>query len=57
MYRYGKFFLFRKHQTTFKARIIDVLDEGKLVLEKDNGRIEAFQFKEISFVVEWKKTY
>jgi BirA family biotin operon repressor/biotin-[acetyl-CoA-carboxylase] ligase len=50
MYRFGEFHSFRVKQTVFKAKIIDVMTDGKLVLQYQNGRWESFQFKEIAFV-------
>lgn len=49
MYRLGKFFLYRRKHEVFRARILDVMDDGKLVLEHENGRLESFGFKEIAF--------
>jgi len=49
LYRFGKYFFFRRKGIIFKARIADVLDDGKLVLEKENGKPETFRFKEIAF--------
>jgi BirA family biotin operon repressor/biotin-[acetyl-CoA-carboxylase] ligase len=34
----------------FNARIIDVEDEGRLVIKKENGTIQRFAFKEIKFL-------
>ena len=34
----------------FIARIIDVEDEGRLVIKKENGTIQRFSFKEIKFL-------
>lgn len=52
IYRFGKFFLYRRKKETFRARIADVMEDGRLVLEHEDGRFEAFQFKEIGFVME-----
>lgn len=49
LYRFGKYFFFRQKGIIFKARITDVLDDGKLVLEKENEKPETFRFKEIAF--------
>jgi BirA family biotin operon repressor/biotin-[acetyl-CoA-carboxylase] ligase len=55
LYRFGKYFSFRRKGIVFKARIADVLDDGKLVLEKENGKPETFRFKEIAFASDaWK---
>lgn len=52
MYRLGEYFLFRKRDAVFRARILGVMDDGKLVLEDEKGRMETFRFKEIAFVVD-----
>lgn len=36
--------------TIFKAKIIDVAPEGRLIMECDNGKIMKFAFKEVVFV-------
>jgi BirA family transcriptional regulator, biotin operon repressor / biotin---[acetyl-CoA-carboxylase] ligase len=52
MYRFGKLFPFRRGKATFRARIVDVMGDGKLVLRHENGKWESFRFKEIAFVTE-----
>ena len=52
LYRMNKLSLFRRKGNVFKARIVNVLDDGKIVLEHESGKLEAFRFKEISFVME-----
>ncbi len=34
-----------------QGKIVDVLDDGKLVLEDDHGKTNIYAFKEISFVI------
>jgi len=51
LYRFGEFCVYKKKQTSFKARIVDVMEDGKLVLENEQGKFESFRFKEISFVM------
>lgn len=36
--------------TIFKAKIIDVAPEGRLIMESDSGKIMKFAFKEVEFV-------
>ena len=36
--------------TIFKAKIIDVAPEGRLIMESDSGNIMKFAFKEVVFV-------
>lgn len=49
-----RFYEMREYETTpagkFFGQIIDVEDDGKLVLKKDNGVIQRFAFKEIRFL-------
>ncbi|MBK5284384.1 MAG: biotin--[acetyl-CoA-carboxylase] ligase [Bacteroidia bacterium] len=51
LYRFREFCIFKKKQVSFKARIVDVMEDGKLLLENENGKFESFRFKEISFVM------
>jgi BirA family transcriptional regulator, biotin operon repressor / biotin---[acetyl-CoA-carboxylase] ligase len=51
LYCFRKFTVYKRKQATFKARIIDVMEDGKLVLEHENGKFEAFRFKEIGLVI------
>jgi len=55
LFRYREFALYRKKQTVFKARIIDVMEDGKLVLETEKGKFESYRFKEIAFVINSKR--
>ncbi len=52
LYRLGKYFLFRKKAIIFKARIIGVTDDGKLILQNEKGQLETFRFKEVAFVID-----
>jgi len=36
--------------TIFKAKIIDVAPEGRLIMESDNGKFMKFAFKEVEFI-------
>ena len=51
LYRFNEFYYYRHKQEKFKAKIIAVEAEGKLVLERENQQIQAFDFKEITFVM------
>lgn len=42
--------MFEASSEKFSARIIDVEDEGRLVIKKENGTIHRFAFKEIKFL-------
>lgn len=48
--RQGKH-LFMSNNTTFEARIVDVIDDGRLMLEDEKGVAHLFRFKEVSFVI------
>ena len=50
LYRLGEYFPFRKKGVIFVARILSVLDDGKLVLEDEKGSLETFRFKEVAFI-------
>jgi BirA family biotin operon repressor/biotin-[acetyl-CoA-carboxylase] ligase len=52
LYLFGKFCMYRKKQIRFRARIVDVMEDGKLVLENENGKFESFRFKEIALVMD-----
>ncbi len=51
LYRFGERSLYSKGGKCFYARITDVSDDGKLELQKENGKKDAFEMKEISFVI------
>ena len=48
--RQGKH-LFMTNNTTFEASIVDVIDDGRLMLEDEKGVAHLFRFKEVSFVI------
>lgn len=48
--RQGKH-LFMTNNTTFEASIVDVIDDGRLMLEDEKGVAHLFSFKEVSFVI------
>lgn len=52
MYRFNKLADYKLPSTDsiFKAKIIDVAPEGRLIMESDNGNIMKFAFKEVIFV-------
>ena len=56
LYLLGEYFPFRKRGgAIFRARILGVMDDGKLVLEDEKGRLETFRFKEVSFIQDAQK--
>lgn len=52
LYRFNQMAEYRlpSADTVFKAKIIDVAPEGRLIMESDNGKIMKFAFKEVIFV-------
>jgi BirA family biotin operon repressor/biotin-[acetyl-CoA-carboxylase] ligase len=56
LYRLGKYFFFRRKGIIFNARIIGVTDDGKLILQNENGQLETFRFKEVAFVIDPEKS-
>jgi BirA family biotin operon repressor/biotin-[acetyl-CoA-carboxylase] ligase len=51
LYRYNEFHQFEFGGQRFKAKIIDVSDEGKLVLQYENKLTGRYDFKSIKFVI------
>ena len=51
LYRFNELNSFLYKNDKFKAKIIDISKEGKLVLEKISREIKSFDFKEVSFVI------
>lgn len=51
LYRFNEFFYYYHKQEKFKAKIIDIGTEGKLILERENQQIQGFDFKEITFII------
>lgn len=49
MYRREGWHKYNADNENFEARIVDVLPDGKLLLEKRNGEQAQFYFKEVSF--------
>ncbi len=49
LYRFGETHLFSKDGSKFSGKIVDIADNGQLMLEVD-GEIQYFGFKEVSFV-------
>lgn len=52
LYRFNKMADYKlpSADTVFKAKIIDVAPEGRLIMESDSGKIMKFAFKEVVFV-------
>jgi BirA family biotin operon repressor/biotin-[acetyl-CoA-carboxylase] ligase len=51
LYRYGQWANYKDQSGTFPARIISVLDDGKLVLENRDRTKRGYYFKEIEFII------
>jgi BirA family biotin operon repressor/biotin-[acetyl-CoA-carboxylase] ligase len=42
---------FMKQNTVFEASIVDVKDDGRLMLEDEKGIAHLFRFKEVTFII------
>ncbi len=51
LYRREGKHLFMTQNTTFKASIVDVKDDGRLMLQDEKGVAHLFRFKEIQFII------
>ena len=51
LYRREGKHLFMTNNTTFEASIVDVKDDGRLMLEDEKGVAHLFRFKEVQFVI------
>ena len=52
LYRKGQEAIYEDQRGRFKARLTDVLPDGRLVLRDETNRERAYAFKEVRFVVE-----
>ena len=52
LYRRKGKHLFMTQNTTFKASIVDVKDDGRLMLQDEKGVAHLFRFKEVTFIIE-----
>lgn len=50
LYRYNQFFPYKSGQQTFIARIIQVDNQGNIILQKQDGEKLRFGFKEVAFL-------
>jgi BirA family transcriptional regulator, biotin operon repressor / biotin---[acetyl-CoA-carboxylase] ligase len=50
LYRQGKWFEYQDMKGIFKGRILNVTDAGRLQVEKEDGIIYEYSFKEIGFI-------
>ena len=50
LYRKDGFYTYRADGETFQAKITEVLPDGQLILEKENGDRKGFYFKEVQFI-------
>ena len=51
LYRYNQWHKFRIKNTVFKAKIINILESGELVIVNENNIQSTYYFKEIEFVI------
>ena len=52
LFRKSGFHTFAEKGMKFKAKIIGVNEIGQLVLEKENGDLKSYHFKEVEFILE-----
>ena len=52
MYRCDGMYPFETEGTRFMARVAGVNDDGRLMLEDENGIAHLFRFKEVTFIIE-----
>ena len=51
LYRFNEFHHYKAGNKNFIAKITGITEEGKLILEKENGEDKSFDIKEIAFVI------
>lgn len=51
LYRKTGYHTFMEEGELFKARIAEITEIGQMVLEKENGEIKSYNFKEVSYVL------
>ncbi|MDD4967913.1 MAG: biotin--[acetyl-CoA-carboxylase] ligase [Paludibacter sp.] len=51
LYRKEGFYTYQAGTDLFLAKIIEVLPDGQLILEKENGETSGFYFKEVQFIL------
>lgn len=51
LYRRGGFHLYRDAESEFEGAIVEVEDDGHLILRDKNGLIRSYAFKEVEFVL------
>jgi len=50
LYHYKKWYKYQDLKGTFKGRIVNVSDTGKLMVERESGSVNEFSYKEIDFI-------
>ena len=50
-YRLGGFHAYRDASGIFEAAIVEVEDDGQLILRDRDGRMRAYAFKEVEFII------
>ena len=51
IYRLGEFHFFENDHERFKAKITAIAEDGKILMKRDTGVIERYDFKKVKFVV------
>jgi BirA family biotin operon repressor/biotin-[acetyl-CoA-carboxylase] ligase len=52
LYRASGFYTYRDGDGTFEAALVEVEDDGHLILRDREGRIRSYAFKEVEFIIE-----
>jgi BirA family biotin operon repressor/biotin-[acetyl-CoA-carboxylase] ligase len=50
LYRFGQWSGFRIKSGIFEGRITDIMNDGKLIVEKRSGEKSGYYFREIEFI-------
>jgi BirA family transcriptional regulator, biotin operon repressor / biotin---[acetyl-CoA-carboxylase] ligase len=50
LYRMNEWCQFKDNNGLYKGKILDVHDDGRIVIEKQNGKTEEYYFKETEFI-------
>jgi len=51
LYRFGEFHDYQNNAEKFKGKITGIGDDGKIMMIRENGIIEKYDFKEVRFVI------
>jgi BirA family biotin operon repressor/biotin-[acetyl-CoA-carboxylase] ligase len=51
LFRFSEYGMFREREKVFEAKLVDILDDGRMQLETQTGESRYYAFKEVSFVL------